>query len=142
MLSSIREISYPTKSLVYRTYDAVLTPLHIVLGSKKLTYLSPGKWLKEKRRDLLLVVVIASLACLIFSPLLLSTILLKSKNPEHKQLTMLYYRDKRESALLETGFKILRFIPDRESFTLQIAKTSRESFHLTYNWQGKLTKFV
>ncbi len=142
VLSSIREISYPTKSVLYKTYDALLTPLHVLLGSRKLIYLSPGKWIKENRRDLLLVVVVAALACLVFLPLVLSSMLLKSKSREHKQLSMLYYRDKRESALLAAGFKISRFIPNSDSFTLRVTKNSIDSFELTYSWQGKLKQLV
>jgi hypothetical protein len=138
MHAVLREIDTAGKSKTCMAYDIILKPLNIVLGSRKIVQVSPHTWKKETRSEHLILFVISFVAAVIFAPVVLPTLLLKSRNNEHKWRFIQYQVDKQQAYFEEQGYTIQGITRDDHSFTFSLqSETSATLVIAKCSWLGK-----
>lgn len=127
MTPVLREIQVPQKSYLLLLCDLALEPLNIVCGHKKIVFESEI-WLKQERIKNIFINAISFVYCCVFSPLILTAIIVKASSEEYKWVSQAYSLWKKQMFFRKKGYKIKhtgRISADQ--FSLTLSKNNNES---------------
>ncbi len=137
--AAICEIEDPhsyNKSIACKSYDFFLRPLNIVLGMRKVVLLQDGNYETRDRPQKIALLVTAIVVTVIFAPVILPVLYLKSKSIEHRTRTMQYHINHWQNAFSKASLPIqdLAFL-DGNNFSIKLCNKTT----YTFTWYGHLS---